>query len=106
MDLNIIYTHELTIYTTKIYEKGVLSIGGAINAEFERLDSVKPLSSTNGQKFVEVTGLMHLYGYKVENGGFFDLLNLKYYPEYSKTVQEGNIKEVNPSTLKRNKVRK
>ena len=49
---------------------------------------------------------MHLYGYKVENGGFFDLLNLKYYPEYSKIVQEGNIKEVNPSALKRNKVRK
>ena len=106
MDLNIIYTHELTINTTKIYEKGVLSIGGVINSEFERLDSVKPLSSTNGQKFVEVTGLMHLYGYKVENGGFFDLLNLKYYPEYSKMVQEGNIKEVNPSALKRNKVRK
>ena len=38
MDLNIIYTHELTINTTKIYEKGVLSIGGAINSEFERLD--------------------------------------------------------------------
>ena len=105
METNVIYTHELTINTTKIYEKGVLSIGGVINSEFERLDTIKPLNSTTGQKFIEVSGLMHLYGYKVENGGFFDLKNLKYYPEFSRIVQEGTITEVKAKGLKRKQIR-
>lgn len=101
MENSLVYTHELIANQTKIYEKSVLAIENRINADFEKIDSVSLTKWANGQKMLEVKGKVHLYGFKVENGGFFDVINMKYYSEFSELFKNATIIE----SVNKNKTR-
>lgn len=101
MDTHVKYTHELKYYGSKIY-KG----DKRIKHEFENIDTVEPVIWTNGKKYIKVTGTLHLYGYKVENGGFFDIINVKYYPEYHDYVKNGEISEARCNYIQTKLIRK
>lgn len=81
--MNIEVTHEMIIEDyKKIYFAEALNAGNIVNKDFIQIDNVELLKGNRiNIKFVEVTGTIHFYGYKVENGGFYDIINNEYYDE-------------------------
>ncbi len=88
MENSLVYTHELIANQTKIYEEDDL----AFIRDFEKINSYS-LTKCEGKKMLEVKGRVHLYGFKVENGGFFDVINMKYYSEFSELFKNATIIE-------------
>lgn len=103
MEKQIQYTHELLFKGSKVYDQSVLEEKNVINSEFERIDRLNPINFSNGIKLLEVEGLMHLYGFKVENGGFYDLINGQYYPENSEVYKNGKIIEAQKPIIQESK---
>ena len=93
------YTHELIIKTRKIYGMEVLEQRNVINREFERIDAVKVIHISKDIKFLQVDGIMHLYGFKVEDGGFYDAMNNNYYPENDINLLNGTINKLSNEEL-------
>lgn len=100
---NLNYTHELVLSLKKVYPMNVLEIGNVINHDFEEIDNIRIINLGDGIKLLEVSGKVHLYGYKVENGGFFDLINSVYYNENSNIFKNGLISELDKSPVQKRK---
>ena len=77
MTYNIYLTHELIMETTKFYLPKNIKYS---KEDFDRIDSI---NKTAGGKFFAVSGLIHLYGYKIAGegiySGFYDVINQDYY---------------------------
>ena len=93
MDSHIRYTHELISYNEKMYIIGEKNIRKRIKRDFASVDSIELTKLSDGSRALIVRGPVHLYGYKVENGGFYDLMHTRYYPEYYEFVKNADIKE-------------
>ncbi len=91
MDSHIRYTHELISYNEKTYIIGQRHIRKRIKRDFEKVDSIELSKLSDGSWALRVKGPVHLYGYKVEDGGFYDLMHTRYYPEYYEFVKNGEI---------------
>ncbi len=90
--MNIQYTHEMFVKTKKLYTKDVLGQRNVINREFEHIDDVSLVTLDKGIQFVQVEGTLHLYGFQVENGGFYDVINGVYYPQTCLYYINGTVK--------------
>ncbi len=106
MDSHIKYTHELISYNQKMYIKGQKNIKKRIQRDFERIDNIYNVTLSDGSKALIVNGTVHLYGYKVENGGFYDLLHTRYYPEYYEFVKNAEIIECPTSHMRMEIIKK
>jgi len=51
---------------------------------------------------IRVHGKVHLYGFKVEDGGFFDIINNEYYDERNKLIKNGEIIPKNDNIISSN----
>lgn len=92
MAKEIVYTHELISSDTRIFDRNDSELKKHISETFETIDFIENLLE---EKKLKVDGVIHLYGYKVENGGFFDLINLVYYSNEHEFVKNAQIIEVN-----------
>ncbi len=106
MDSHIRYTHELISYNQKTYIIGQRNIKKRIQRDFERIDNIFNVTLPDGSKALIVNGTVHLYGYKVENGGFYDLLHTRYYPEYYEFVKNAEIIECPASHMRMEIIKK
>ena len=100
---NLEYTHELFTIDTKIYFSNEENYINKINNYFEELYDVNHVfidDPVNGEiiSAIRVRGKVHLYGFKVENGGFFDILGNKYYNENDAFFKRSVIIPVNNET--------
>lgn len=98
MEYEILYTHELSSNVTIYFDKEDPELKKHIRETFETVDFIENLIEENKLK---VDGVIHLYGYKVENGGFFDLKNLVYYSSEHEFVKNAQIIEENSKITKR-----
>ena len=77
MNYQINITHELIMETSKTYLPRNVK---KAKKDFDRIDSIK--KSVRG-KFIVVSGLLHLYGYKIAGegfyNGFYDVINQQFY---------------------------
>jgi len=77
MNYPIYITHELIMETSKCYSSRKFK---NYEQDFEKVNSIE---RTALGKFVIVTGIVHLYGYKIAGegpySGFFDVINQQFY---------------------------
>ena len=48
---------------------------------YENIEKIE-LDTINGRKYINLVGQRTMYGYKVEDGGFYDVINDIYYNPY------------------------
>ena len=85
-------THELEARDVRYYSiEKVMS-----NHMFDDFIKVENVSIEKwvSRRMLRVEGIVRLYGYKVEYGGFFDLINLKYYDKNSILLEDAKIKSI------------
>ncbi len=87
------FTHELKSNVIRIYSKKERKVMRRILSEFENIHKMEIIYCKTDNPAIKVEGTMHLYGYKLENGGFFDVVNYKYYNKESDLVRNGTINE-------------
>ena len=77
MNYPIYITHELIMETSKCYSSKKYK---NYEQDFEKVNSIE---RTALGKYVIVTGIVHLYGYKIAGegpySGFFDVINQQFY---------------------------
>ena len=84
------FTHELISYDTKYFEDNT-KFQDVINNYFEEIYDIKLDNYTFGKTMIMVKGKMHLYGFLVQDGGFFDVYNNVYYDEDSPFLKNATI---------------
>ena len=94
MDRLVYITHELEGKEVRYYDASTKLFLKNKLSDFVEISNMSVEKWANGRKIVRVEGIVRLYGYKVEGGGFFDLLNLRYYGEFSSLVQNSQIKSI------------
>lgn len=105
MDEIIYITHELEGKDIRYYDASIkLNLKNKLS-DFIEISNMSVEKWANERKMLRVEGIVRLYGYKVEDGGFFDLLNLKYYDKSSLLVQNSQIKSIS-GECKLSKVKK
>ena len=107
MNYPIYITHELIMETTKFYVPEEVKYA---KKDFDRIDSVR---RTGLGKFIAVSGLLHLYGYKIAGdgfySGFYDVINQHFYTKYNikdATIIEHKSECIYESPVKPKKLRK
>ena len=107
MNYQIYITHELFMETTKFYLPKNIKYA---KKDFDRIDSVK---RTARGKFIAVSGLIHLYGYKIAGegfySGFYDVINQQFYTKDNikdATIIEHETECIYESPVKPKKLRK
>ena len=107
MNYPIYITHELIKETTKLYLPKNIKYA---EKDFDRIDSIE---KTAGGKFVAVSGLLHLYGYKIAGegfySGFYDVINQQFYTKdniKNATIIEHEAECIYESPVKPKKLRK
>ena len=107
MNYQIYITHELIKETTKLYLPKNIKYA---EKDFDRIDSIE---KTAGGKFVAVSGLLHLYGYKIAGegfySGFYDVINQQFYTKdniKNATIIEHEAECIYESPVKPKKLRK
>ena len=107
MNYPIYITHELIMDTTKFYSSRNIKYA---EKDFERIDSI---TKTARGKFFAVSGLIHLYGYKIAGegiySGFYDVINQQYYTRNkikNATIIEHESECIYESPVKPKKLRK
>ena len=107
MSYQIYITHELIMETTKFYIPEEIEYA---EKDFDRIDSVK---RTARGKFIAVSGLIHLYGYKIAGegfySGFYDVINQQFYTKDNikdATIIEHETECIYESPIKPKKLRK
>jgi len=94
MDEIIYITHELMGEDVRYYGVSIKNNLKSKLSDFIEINNMSVEKWASGRKMLRVEGTVRLYGYKVEDGGFFDLLNLKYYDKSSSLVQNSQIKSI------------
>ncbi len=90
------FTHELLAEDVKYYMKEEDYVS-KIKSYFEEIYDINNVFLDEAVAFssiipsIRVHGLVHLYGFKVEDGGFFDVVNGRYYSNDEKIVKKGKI---------------
>ena len=107
MNYQIYITHELIMETTKFYLPK--NIKYAKN-DFDRINSIE---KTARGKFFAVSGLIHLYGYKIAGdglySGFYDVINQQFYTKNNiknATIIEHETECIYESPIKPKKLRR
>ncbi len=107
MNYHIYITHELIMETTKLYLPKNIKYA---KKDFDRIDSIK---KTARGKFIAISCLIHLYGYKIAGeglySGFYDVINQQFYTkDYIKnaTIIEHETECIYESPVKPKKLRK
>ena len=73
-------------------EKGLTE---KIDSKFKTICSIKKIGDN-----VLVEGIIEIYGYQINNG-FFDVINLQYYPENHPYLKEGTISSYSEEKIKK-----
>ncbi len=84
------YTHELICEDTILF-KDDTKYQEVITKYFEEVYKIKTVIGENNSTLIAVRGRRHLYGYLVDEGGFYDLFNQVYYDENSNVFKNGTI---------------
>ena len=85
-------THELEARDIRYYSiEKVMS--SHMFDDFIKVENVS-IEKWVSRRMLRVEGIVRLYGYKVEDGGFFDLINLKYYDKSSIFLEDAKIKSI------------
>lgn len=92
MEHTINVTHELEGKDVRYYSIGKV-ISSHIFDDFIKVENVS-IEKWVSRRMIRVEGIVRLYGYKVEDGGFFDLINLKYYDKNSILLEDAKIKSI------------
>lgn len=85
-------TYELEGKDVRYYSIGKV-ISSRMLDDFIKVESVS-IEKWVSRRMIRVEGIVRLYGYKVEDGGFFDLINLKYYDKNSNLLGDARIKSI------------
>ena len=85
-------THELEARDVRYYSiEKVMS--SHMFDDFIKVENVS-IEKWVSRRMLRVESIVRLYGYKVEDGGFFDLINLKYYDKNSILLEDAKIKSI------------
>lgn len=94
-------THELIVKDCQLY--GINHPKRLIN-QLQTYDSIENISLTkiSGNLYLELYGVRKMYGYKIEDDGFYDLLNNRYYSKYEfERMQIIKLQKVNAQTTRK-----
>ncbi len=97
-------SYELTKKDDESYFKEEKRLTKKMIQEFKNIDSISFSYPNAKNPSIIVEGTIHLYGYKLEDGGFFDMLNFEYYSGESTLVKTATIID-RKSTLNFSKVK-
>lgn len=89
----LIFTHELICEETRFFED-VNNFQDIISIYFEEIYDIQLVNSANSKKMIMVRGKLHLFGFLVSDGGFFDAYNGVYYDENSPLFKRANIYKI------------
>ena len=87
-------THELEGKDIRYYDASIKLNLKNKPSDFIEISNMSVEKWASGRKILKVEGTVRLYGYKVEEGGFFDLLNLKYYDKNSLILENAQIRSI------------
>lgn len=74
-------THKMVIKDTQMFLVTDLKRIVENLKRYENIEKIE-LDTINGHKYIVLTGRRTMYGYKVEDGGFFDVINDIYHNPY------------------------
>lgn len=80
-------THKMVVKDCQLYL--ITDLKGIVEnlKRYENIEKIE-LESINGHKYIKLMGTRTMYGYKVENGGFYNIFNDLYYNPYQMETAE------------------